>query len=75
MIGGGGEKRTLCVAARFAGHWNLPFAAPAQFTAKREILLQHCEAVDRDASEIECSVQMALPSDEDPQASAASNSW
>ncbi len=71
VIGGGGEKRTLRIAAEHADHWNLPFATPDQFRAKREILERHCEAVGRDAGEIESSVQIALPADEDPAVSAA----
>ena len=34
VIGGGGEKRTLRIAARFARHWNLPFATPEIFKHK-----------------------------------------
>lgn len=63
VIGGGGEKRTLKIAARYADHWNLPFATPEQFRAKHEVLLGHCEAVGRDPKEIECSVQIALAAD------------
>jgi F420-dependent oxidoreductase-like protein len=63
VIGGGGEKRTLNIAARHADHWNLPFASPDQFRAKREVLLGHCEAVGRDPAEIECSVQVAWAAD------------
>ena len=71
VIGGGGERRTLRIVAKYADHWNLPFASPDQFVAKREILERHCDAVGRDVSEIECSVQIALPADEDPARSAA----
>ena len=71
VIGGGGEQRTLRTAALHADHWNLPFASPEQFRAKREVLAAHCEAVGRDINEIECSVQIALPPDEEPEASAA----
>jgi F420-dependent oxidoreductase-like protein len=71
VIGGGGEKRTLRIAAQYADHWNLPFATPDQFRAKYKILQQHCADVGRDVKEIECSVQIALPADEDPQKSAA----
>jgi F420-dependent oxidoreductase-like protein len=64
VIGGSGEKRTLLIAAQYADHWNLPFASPDQFKAKREVLLEHCESVGRNINEIECSVQIALPADE-----------
>ena len=66
LIGGGGEKRTLRIAARFAQHWNLPFAKPEVFKHKYEVLLGHCEAVGRDPSEIMCSVQITFAADEDP---------
>lgn len=70
VIGGGGEKRTLRTVARWAQHWNLSFASPEAFKRKYDILLGHCEAVGRDPKEILCSVQLALPADEAPQASA-----
>lgn len=70
VIGGSGEKRLLRIAAEWAQHWNLAFAAPETFKRKREALLAHCEAVGRDPSEIVCSVQLALPADEAPEASA-----
>ena len=66
VIGGGGEKRTLRIAARFAQHWNLPFATPEVFHKKNEILLAHCEAVGRDASLIMRSVQIESTADQDP---------
>jgi len=66
VIGGGGEKRTLRIAARFAQHWNLPFATPEVFSKKNEILLAHCEAVGRDSSLIMRSVQIESTADQDP---------
>jgi len=66
VIGGGGEKRTLRVAAKFAQHWNLPFATPDAFRKKNEILLAHCEAVGRDSSLILRSVQIEATPDQDP---------
>jgi F420-dependent oxidoreductase-like protein len=59
-IGGGGEKRTLRIAARYADGWNIPFVAPDEFARKRAILHQHCEAVGRDPSEITCAVNVGL---------------
>ena len=70
VIGGGGEKRTLRIVAKYADHWNLPFATPEQFQQKRSILLRHCDAVGRNIDEIECSVQIALPASQSPSASA-----
>jgi F420-dependent oxidoreductase-like protein len=70
VIGGGGEKRTLRIAARWAQHWNLSFATPEAFTHKYDVLLGHCEAVGRDPKDITCSVQLALPADEAPDVSA-----
>ena len=66
VIGGGGEKRTLRIAARFAQHWNLSFATPEVFHKKNEILLAHCEAVGRDSSLIMRSVQIESTADQDP---------
>lgn len=71
VIGGGGEKRTLRTVAKWAQHWNLPFAKPDGFLAKNEVLLGHCEAIGRDPSEITRSVQIALHADQDPAEAAA----
>ena len=66
VIGGGGEKRTLRIAARFAQHWNISFVTPDQFIKKNEILLTHCESVGRDSSLITRSVQIIFGADQDP---------
>jgi F420-dependent oxidoreductase-like protein len=71
VIGGAGEKRTLRIVARFADHWNLAFAPPDVFRAKKAILDRHCAEVGRDPSAIMCSVQIALPADQAPEESAA----
>ena len=65
VIGGGGEKRTLKIVARYADHWNLPFASPDQFQAKHDVLKRHCENEGRNIDDIECSVQIALAPDAD----------
>jgi F420-dependent oxidoreductase-like protein len=59
-IGGGGEKRTLKIAARYADGWNVPFIPPEEFARKREVLVRHCETVGRDPAEIRCAVNVGL---------------
>ncbi len=59
-IGGGGEKRTLKIAARYADGWNVPFVPPAEFGRKRGILEQHCDTVGRDPNEIRCAINVGL---------------
>lgn len=59
-VGGGGEKRTLRIAAQYADGWNVPFVSPADFAAKRDVLRRHCADVGRDPSEITCAVNVGL---------------
>lgn len=59
-IGGGGEKRTLKIAARYADGWNVPFIAPDVFARKNDILDQHCESVGRDPKEIKRAINVGL---------------
>jgi alkanesulfonate monooxygenase SsuD/methylene tetrahydromethanopterin reductase-like flavin-dependent oxidoreductase (luciferase family) len=59
MVGGGGEKRTLKVAARFADITNW-FGTLEEAAAKLEILDRHCEAVGRDPSEITRTVAVPI---------------
>lgn len=63
-IGGGGERRTLAIAARFADGWNVPFVSPEEFARKRVVLFEHCERVGRAPSEITCAANVALAWDE-----------
>ncbi len=56
LIGGGGEKRTLRLVARYADEWNCTGLAPAEFARKKAVLEQHCEAVGRAPSTIRCSM-------------------
>jgi F420-dependent oxidoreductase-like protein len=53
VIGGGGEKRTLRIAARFADQWNLTGGTPEVLAHKIEVLHGHCADVGRDPAEIE----------------------
>lgn len=56
LIGGGGEKRTLRIAARFADQWNY-WTTPDLLKQKLEALDRHCEDIGRDRSEIHVSTQ------------------
>ena len=47
LIGGGGERRTLRIAARFADEWHT-WATPEEFRRKNAVLDQHCADVGRD---------------------------
>jgi F420-dependent oxidoreductase-like protein len=60
VIGGRGPKRTLKTAARWAQHWNVIVPGPQEWTALKEILVGHCEAIGRDPAEITCSVNVRL---------------
>ena len=51
MVGGGGEKVTLKVAARHADHWNV-WGGPEILRAKGKILDQHCATVGRNPKDI-----------------------
>jgi F420-dependent oxidoreductase-like protein len=59
-IGGGGEKRTLKIAAKYSDGWNVPFIAPDAFAKKNEILDQHCATVGRDPKEIKRAINVGL---------------
>jgi F420-dependent oxidoreductase-like protein len=59
-VGGGGEKRTLKIAAQYADGWNVPFVSPEEFAKKRDVLHRHCADVGRDPAEITCAVNLGL---------------
>jgi alkanesulfonate monooxygenase len=58
LIGGGGERKTLRLVARFAQACNL-FLSP-DLAHKLEVLRGHCDAVGRDYDEIEKTVMGPL---------------
>jgi F420-dependent oxidoreductase-like protein len=64
-IGGGGEKRTLRICAKYADGWNIPFTAPEVVAHKRDVLHQHCADVGRDPADIRVSVNVGLAWSED----------
>jgi len=62
LIGGGGEKKTLRLVARYAQACNL-FGGP-EVERKLEILRGHCEAEGRNYDEIEKTVMLSLDTGE-----------
>jgi F420-dependent oxidoreductase-like protein len=56
LIGGGGEKRTMRIAAQHADEWNI-WSTPEEMAHKLDVLAKHCDDVGRDRSEIEVSTQ------------------
>jgi F420-dependent oxidoreductase-like protein len=59
LIGGGGEKRTLRIVARFADVANVQ-GSPEDVARKFRILDEHCYAVDRDPAEIKRTIQAPM---------------
>jgi len=57
LIGGGGEKKTLRLVARYADACNIAVYDPAQAAHKLEVLRAHCVTEGRDYSEIEKTAQ------------------
>jgi F420-dependent oxidoreductase-like protein len=59
LIGGGGEKRTLRIAATYTDHWN-SWTTPEVLAHKVSVLHGHCADVGRDPGEIHVSTQALL---------------
>jgi len=59
LIGGGGERRTLRIAAEYADEWNA-WTTPDLLAHKLSVLREHCEQIGRDPGEIHVSTQAAL---------------
>ncbi len=64
LVGGGGEKVTLKIVARYADLWN-GWGGAEIMTKKIRILEEHCAAVGRDPAEISRSANMTLLFTED----------
>lgn len=62
-VGGRGPKRTPRIAARYADGFNVPYPTPEMFAARLRSVDEACEALGRDPSEIECSVNLAFSMD------------
>ncbi len=59
-IGGGGEKRTLKIAAHYADGWNVPFITPEAFAHKNAVLDQHCAVAGRNPAQIRRAINVGL---------------
>ena len=59
MIGGGGERVTLHIAAKHADHWNV-WGGAKVLARKSAVLEEHCSKLGRDSKSINRSVNMAL---------------
>lgn len=65
LIGGGGEQRTLGIAARYASEWNV-WGTPEVLAHKGRILDRYCEELGRDPRSIRRSAQALLVMSGDP---------
>jgi F420-dependent oxidoreductase-like protein len=65
LVGGGGEKRTMRIAAKYADEWN-SWTTPDVLQHKVGVLHKHCSDLGRDPAEIAVSTQalMFLGTDE-----------
>ena len=64
MLGGGGEKKTFGLAARFADHLNI-ICDPADLPRKLDALEQRCAEAGRDRATLETSSLVFAMIDED----------
>jgi F420-dependent oxidoreductase-like protein len=65
LIGGGGERRTMRIAARYADEWNF-WSTPEVLADKVRVLHDHCDALGRDPAELRVSTQALLFMSTDP---------
>ena len=56
LVGGGGERKTLRLVARYADACNLFASSPADIAHKLEVLARHCDAEARDPSSIDRTI-------------------
>lgn len=66
LIGGGGEKRTLAIVARYADWWNFNSVPVKEYARKLNILKAHCEKIGRDINDITLSYLGTLSVAENP---------
>jgi alkanesulfonate monooxygenase SsuD/methylene tetrahydromethanopterin reductase-like flavin-dependent oxidoreductase (luciferase family) len=56
IVGGGGEQRTMRIAARWADGANQAYMSPSDYRHKNEVLDQWCDHYKRDPKSLERSV-------------------
>jgi F420-dependent oxidoreductase-like protein len=61
MIGGGGEKKTLLLVARYADACNIFATSPDEVTHKLDVLREHCATEGRDYDSIEKTAVVTRP--------------
>lgn len=66
LIGGGGERRTLAIVARYADMWNFNSCTVEEYARKLAILKQHCERIGREPGEIKLTYLSTLSVSDDP---------
>jgi len=66
LIGGGGEQKTLRIAAKYAQEWNV-WGLPEVLRHKMAILDRHCEEVGRDPKTIQRSAVALLVMTDDKE--------
>jgi alkanesulfonate monooxygenase SsuD/methylene tetrahydromethanopterin reductase-like flavin-dependent oxidoreductase (luciferase family) len=65
LVGGGGERRTMAIAARHADVWHT-WAEPEEFARKCGVLDAHCGMVERSPAEVRRASGDLLAGAEDP---------
>lgn len=73
LVGGGGERRTMRIAAQFADEWNT-WGTPEVLAHKISVLEQHCRDVGRDPRSIRRSAQALILITEDAERAARARS-
>ena len=66
LIGGGGEKVTMRIAATYADEWNT-WGVPSHLKQKMGVLDQHCRDLGRDPKSLKRSAQAMVVLTDDPE--------
>ena len=61
LVGGGGEKKTLLLVARYADACNMFASGPEDVGRKLEVLRSHCDAEGRDYDRIDKTLLAVIP--------------